>query len=259
MYATPKFNQQMRASIYDYSASIKIDNSVEFQLGKEELPRDNSSIIQRMQYTFPKAGIHTIKLYDPNTTVKRLIIGESQSDPQETTIKELKFLGYSVKGATTNTIENYTCFNHVALEKIVIPEGVMGIGYLAFGRCTGLTKVHLPDSIRTISTAFWNCSNLQEINIPLGTTSISGYFCQGTAIKEIEFHSAFTNLTGGAFTGCSSLKTVTFLNKNIYVQPLTGSVAAFKNCPNIEVINYSGTLADWNANESLVGRFGEAT
>ena len=116
----------MRASIYDYSASIKIDNSVEFQLGKEELPRDNSSIIQRMQYTFPKAGIHTIKLYDPNTTVKRLIIGESQSDPQETTIKELKFLGYSVKGATTNTIENYTCFNHVALEKIVIPEGVIG-------------------------------------------------------------------------------------------------------------------------------------
>lgn len=57
-------------------------------------------------------------------------------------------------------------FDCASLEKVTLPEGLLFIGFFAFGN-TGLTSVTLSKSLEYLLTgAFRDCNNLTEINIP---------------------------------------------------------------------------------------------
>ncbi len=59
------------------------------------------------------------------------------------------------------------------IEKIVINDGVWGIGRNAFRDCSALTSVTIPNSVRFIKEeAFTYCSELSSVTIPSSVTSI---------------------------------------------------------------------------------------
>ena len=76
------------------------------------------------------------------------------------------------------------------LTSVSIPNSVTSIGEQAFSKCTGLTSVTIPNSVISIGRgAFWGCTNLSTITIPNSVTSI-GFdtfgSCSGLASITVE-------------------------------------------------------------------------
>lgn len=125
-----------------------------------------------------------------------------------------------------------------ATGEITVPATVGGvpvkrIGDEAFARCTGITKVNLPDSIIDLGgSTFVGCTNLTEVNIPSGVTELGyecfywcerlksvslpngmkriGYFAFGYCenLEEIIIPDSVTEIGGGAFLYCERLESV---------------------------------------------------
>lgn len=59
------------------------------------------------------------------------------------------------------------------IERIVIDEGVTGVGEYAFYNCTALTEIIVPSTLKRIGDlAFYSCDQLREIIMPDGVESI---------------------------------------------------------------------------------------
>ena len=124
-----------------------------------------------------------------------------------------------LKGVTS--IRNYAFGYCSGLTSITIPDSVTSIGDYAFGYCGGLTSITIPDSVTSIGfNAFFECKGLTSITIPDSVTSIGG----------------------GIFYGCSRLTSVTIGNNVTSI----GS-SAFNGCSRLSIINFNGTKAQWNA------------
>ena len=108
------------------------------------------------------------------------------------------------------------------LKGVVVPEGVMTIGTLAFGQCLYLENIQLPNTLEIIGVyAFANC-RMKEIVLPEG-------------VKRIEDR---------AFESCSFMKKITIPKSLTYVGAL-----AITSCYGLEEIYYEGTVEQWNAIE----------
>ena len=126
----------------------------------------------------------------------------------------------------------------IDLTKVVINEGVTGVGSFAFFNCLSLTSVTLPNSLTTIGVSsfagcpiesitlpeglifigengFKGCA-LKELVIPDSVTSIGGtaFYCND--FKSVKISDNMTELSNGIFEGCDKLESVTF-GKNIKV------------------------------------------
>ena len=129
-----------------------------------------------------------------------------------------------------------------ALPSVTIPSNVTSIGNYAFYACSGLTSVSIPSSVTSIgNNAFSNCS-LTSVTIPSNVTSIgfSPFGCPGLTSISVEsgnsvydsrnncnaiietatntliqgckntiFPEGVTSIGNGAFSGCTSLTSVT--------------------------------------------------
>ena len=92
----------------------------------------------------------------------------------------------------------------------VIPSdgSVTSIGYYAFGFCTSLTSITIPNSVTSIGDyAFGFCSSLTSITIPDSVTSI-GYnsFYNCSSLTSITIPNSVTSIGDNAFSGCSNLE-----------------------------------------------------
>jgi|LSQX01.2.fsa_nt_gb hypothetical protein len=119
--------------------------------------------------------------------------------------------GYPVTEIATGAFGNCT-----KLTKITIPDTVDVIGEDAFAGCTGLTKANIPDNVTVIMTyAFFNCSALTEIKIPPAVKEIMEYaFCSCSALHELSIPASVESIDSRAFYGCSGLETITVDEKN---------------------------------------------
>ena len=98
------------------------------------------------------------------------------------------------------------------LTEIIIPENVVKVGDMAFYFCTALKNVTFSgNGLKHVGVnAFTLCSSLENITLPEGTTKIFRYAFSTSGLKTITIPASLTTVEGGAFAGCSQLKTVNY-------------------------------------------------
>lgn len=114
---------------------------------------------------------------------------------------------------------------------------VNSIGDGAFGKCTTLTKVILPNTIDTIyNSAFFNCITLSEIVLQEGIVYIGSDSFYENAIISIIIPSTISKIDK-AFNNCSSLSSITFLSFEVptlldteFISPISSTLQIHVPC-----------------------------
>ena len=131
---------------------------------------------------------------------------------------------------------------HRSITRVIVNDGVTGIGNEAFIDCE-IEEAVLPESICRIgSGAFENCYSLTTINIPCSIICIpERTFANCYALQDIIIPEGVECIGYYAFGRCESLQTITF--------PVTCTIvesAAFSLCDSLSTIYYAGTEEEWN-------------
>ncbi|MGM9551225.1 MAG: leucine-rich repeat protein [Clostridia bacterium] len=112
---------------------------------------------------------------------------------------------------------DYSWKNKVKIEKIVIEEGITGIGKEAFGDLDGVVSVSLPKSvIRIGKSAFTRCSKLSEICLPEGLKTIESVAFAYCALTELDIPASVENISNNAFLYCFNLESITVDKNNLH-------------------------------------------
>ena len=106
-----------------------------------------------------------------------------------------------------------------------IKDGTRLIGGRAFGGCSLLTSITIPNSVTSIgSSAFYGCSGLRSITIPNSVTSIGeSAFVHCESLPSITIPNSVTSLGNGAFSNCRSLVSLTISNNVTSIEDWTFS------------------------------------
>ena len=119
------------------------------------------------------------------------------------------------------------------LTAVSIPNSVTEIGNAAFRNCIGLTTVTIPESVKTVGTsAFFGCKGLTSVNIPAGLSRIAPYMfyaCEELPSVDI---SNVSSIGGSAFADCTSLTNVTIPESVSLIESFI-----FKGCTNLKTVN----------------------
>ena len=137
---------------------------------------------------------------------------------------------YTLTITGTGDIPNYGKTSNVApwaskyaasAKKIVVSEGITGIGEYAFYNFNKVTSITFPSTLKTINSyAFMNCIELTSVTIP----------------EKVE------TVLGNAFYGCTALKTINFNAKNCDVMGTSASSPVFNQCSNVTAINFGSDV-----------------
>ncbi|MDE6754133.1 MAG: leucine-rich repeat domain-containing protein [Muribaculaceae bacterium] len=109
----------------------------------------------------------------------------------------------------------------------------------AFGNCSGLTSVSIPNSVTSIGNyAFYNCSSLTSISIPNSVTSIGvSAFEKCSGLTSISIPNSVNSIVQGAFWGCTGLTSVSIPNSINSI-----SYGAFYNCSSLTSISIPNSV-----------------
>ena len=125
-------------------------------------------------------------------------------------------------------------FSHCAnLTKVNIPNGVKTIGSQAFAYCA-FTSIQLPTELTTIGdTAFMSCKNLKNITIPTTVTSIgSGALMDCDGLTTVTIPDGFTSVPRFLFDDCDNLIEVILPNSITSIEEY-----AFNDCLSLRSVN----------------------
>lgn len=92
--------------------------------------------------------------------------------------------------------------------RVVIGDGVTGIGAYAFFRCDGLTEITIPDSVVSIgANAFDTCTRLRTVSIPGSVASIGSNAFESSGLRSVIMSDGVISIGSWAFahTGIQSL------------------------------------------------------
>ena len=123
-------------------------------------------------------------------------------------------------------------FENCDMQKVILPNSVIGICRGAFSQCNMLEDINIPERVEFIDTlAFNECSVLQsKIVISKGTVNLYA-FSGCCKLQELEIGRDVLNIGRYVFLGCSSLKQIHIKSQNICIDE-----GAFLECGNIEKI-----------------------
>ncbi len=130
-------------------------------------------------------------------------------------------------------IQGYTFYKCSNLTEVIIPDSVKFIGIHAFEDCTSLTTIDLPDSLITIEDfAFNNCANLTNIRMSKSVESIGMYaFASCEKLEGVELPDSLLSMGEMSFAYCTSMTEVT-IPASVQNVPET----AFMGCDNINIM-----------------------
>lgn len=175
------------------------------------------------------AKVDYLIMNDPDSGTEKRILAEELGIQIITEQAFNKLAGRVFDISPDNVLVRYTGTD----VDVVIPEGVTGIGAVAFCSHNDMKTLEIPDSVTSIgNSAFCVCENLERIRIPEGVTSIgvTAFFgCE--KITEIAIPAGVTQLERGVFENCRNLKQVTL------PAGLTAiGEEAFRRCASLECI-----------------------
>ena len=182
----------------------------------------------------------------------------------------------------TSPVYNAHCFAYLPISyqgAYTIPEGIKQIAGGAFYECTGLTTITIPNSVTSIgSRAFFECKSLTKTNytgdiagwcniefgdfyanpisyshnlyindqeiknlvIPTSVDSIHNYAFSGcSSLTSVTFPNSVTSIGANAFSGCSSLTSITIPNSVTSIGD-----AAFADCSSLTSITIPNSVTD---------------
>lgn len=153
------------------------------------------------------------------------------------------------------------------ITSVSIPNTVRSIGEYAFYNCDGLTKVSVPESVKFIGrNAFGCCDNLKTVNIPSKVTEIADWAFSGCkALTSVTVPGTVERIGNGAYTACKNLSTV-----KISSGVKSVGKAAFYDCTALSSVtiadsvteigqiafvhtNYYNTSSKWSNNALYIG------
>lgn len=99
-----------------------------------------------------------------------------------------------------------------AIKRVIIEDGVTGIGKNAFFQCENLSRVDLPESMESIgSYAFSMCLSLKTLEIPENVTRIEDCtFAACTYLEYVDMPEHIESIGASAFQDCSKIKSFRF-------------------------------------------------
>ena len=131
------------------------------------------------------------------------------------------------------------------IRRVVVEEGIMRIGGLAFGDCENLLDISIPQSVASIGTdAFWGCESLTCLTIPEGVTAIDALAfenCENLMEINVKSGNGTFSSADGVLFNRDMTELVAYPNgkKGAYSVP-DGVVSirdhAFSSCLNLESI-----------------------
>ena len=151
----------------------------------------------------------------------------------------------------------------LALEEVVVSEGITRIGKKAFYRCLSLETITIPSSVKTIDVdAFLNCSSLKKVyfcgsidqwtqisflddgwNSSVGSNPLAlgaELYINNQKVESAVISEAVSTINENAFCDYAFLKSVTIPSTVRTIESY-----AFSGCTNIEKVYYNGTIKQW--------------
>lgn len=120
------------------------------------------------------------------------------------------------------------------LTSITIPEGITSIKNGAFTICTSLTSINIPKSVTLIEGGvFYGCKNLTTITISENVTSIGAETFWGcSSLTSVTIPKGVTSIEIYTFYGCGNLTSITIPEGVTSIKDF-----AFQRCTNLTSIN----------------------
>ena len=127
----------------------------------------------------------------------------------------------TIKGLEVKWIDGAAFGGCTRITSIVIPDSVTSIGVVAFSGCTSLSKVKLSNNLTIIEEGtFRDCTSLKEIVIPDSVTEIRGEWYENgrrhssafsgcTSLTKVKLSNNLTIIEAGTFRDCTSLTEIT--------------------------------------------------
>ena len=94
-------------------------------------------------------------------------------------------------------------FDHYWYTSVILPEGVVKIGYGAFSFAEKLSEIVLPSTLTEIGYGAFCCTGLTSVVIPEGVTRIEGAAFERCPLTSITFPETVTSIGEYAFQDCS--------------------------------------------------------
>ena len=161
-------------------------------------------------------GVEVLYQVDVLTDVGMLKVKGPLNSTDWTNIKQMKNLTcLDLSEAYFDAIPDRAFEGLNSLSRVMLPQGVKTIGQFAFYN-TQIDKISLPESLTSIgNAAFANCVWLKQIEIPHSVISIGHCAFQGcTTLQTLSFSNNMIEILDNVCRGCNSLTNVS-LPKNL--------------------------------------------